>query len=106
MLRLPRKGGRTASSAPWPAPIAARHLLQHIPAKRTSDLGRAAASHLRPMNHHISNTNHISEDANGRADKTSHHRGRGAGRSDGGPRSDEHTTELPSLMRKSYAVFC
>src|SRR3546814_6112251 len=48
----------------------------------TSDLGRAAASHLRPMNHHISNTNHISEDANGRADQTSHHRGRGAGRSE------------------------
>src|SRR3546814_7472201 len=29
-----------------------------------------------------------------------------AGRSDGALRSDEHTSELQSLMRISYAVFC
>src|SRR3546814_14214503 len=29
-----------------------------------------------------------------------------AGRSGDGVRSEEHTSELPSLMRSSYAVFC
>src|SRR3546814_3074002 len=36
-----------------------------------------------------------------------HHRADGAGRrAGGGPRSEEHTSELQSLMRISYAVFC
>src|SRR3546814_6591059 len=30
----------------------------------------------------------------------------GADRADGGTRSEEHTSELQSLMRISYAVFC
>src|SRR3546814_3115727 len=32
--------------------------------------------------------------------------GRPAGRGHGGDRSEEHTSELQSLMRISYAVFC
>src|SRR3546814_9643976 len=32
--------------------------------------------------------------------------GRGGKRSETGPRSEEHTSELQSLMRISYAVFC
>src|SRR3546814_7205491 len=34
-----------------------------------------------------------------------HHR-RGRGHRRPGPRSEEHTSELQSLMRNSYAVFC
>src|SRR3546814_5329580 len=33
-------------------------------------------------------------------------RGAGYGRGDRGGRSEEHTSELQSLMRSSYAVFC
>src|SRR3546814_3498949 len=33
-------------------------------------------------------------------------KGRGAGRLEGLARSEEHTSELQSLMRISYAVFC
>src|SRR3546814_1015056 len=32
--------------------------------------------------------------------------GHGTGRDDDGMRSEEHTSELQSLMRTSYAVFC
>src|SRR3546814_10588767 len=32
--------------------------------------------------------------------------GADAGADPGGPRSEEHTSELQSLMRNSYAVFC
>src|SRR3546814_4474249 len=34
------------------------------------------------------------------------HHGPGSGYPDPGPRSEEHTSELQSLMRSSYAVFC
>src|SRR3546814_6722536 len=34
------------------------------------------------------------------------HLGKMAGRHAGSPRSEEHTSELQSLMRISYAVFC
>src|SRR3546814_12085262 len=47
----------------------------------------------------------------GRADRRHRHRDLGAGHrraqlAGGGGRSEEHTSELQSLMRISYAVFC
>src|SRR3546814_6003613 len=40
------------------------------------------------------------------ADKGNEGERRGDGRHDVSPRSEEHTSELQSLMRISYAVFC
>src|SRR3546814_3220207 len=42
----------------------------------------------------------------GIADGTVRDRDAGSGREPGGARSEEHTSELQSLMRISYAVFC
>src|SRR3546814_4079172 len=41
-----------------------------------------------------------------RHERQSHHIGRGAGDHAVPARSEEHTSELQSLMRTSYAVFC
>src|SRR3546814_2355403 len=45
-------------------------------------------------------------DLGGLMRKTLRHRGSGAGIEEPGERSEEHTSELQSLMRISYAVFC
>src|SRR3546814_3980137 len=57
-------------------------------ARGPEDRGQAAARALQPLH---------------AADR---HRGPGTGRRTGRDRSEEHTSELQSLMRSSYAVFC
>src|SRR3546814_1281970 len=39
-------------------------------------------------------------------EKTEASQGEGSGGGHGGPRSEEHTSELQSIIRISYAVFC
>src|SRR3546814_5909677 len=50
----------------------------------------------------------VARTADGRDDRRpcAHSRHRGEGRNRGRPRSEGHTSELQSLMRISYAVFC
>src|SRR3546814_12483717 len=72
-----------------------RHVLTHsFPTRRSSDLGCAAPA-WRVALHDLSVA-------------TSGHYRRGFDPASGQPivRSEEHTSELQSLMRISYAVFC
>src|SRR3546814_8077422 len=97
MLRRPPRSTRTDTLFPYTTlfrsrlcrarPRAAHH--DHRPLFHASARGRAAPAH-RPARHLRA------------ADEVEHHH-RCA---HGAPRSEEHTSELQSLMRISYAVFC
>src|SRR3546814_3433492 len=90
MIRRPPRSTRTDTLFPYTT-LFRSHQAQHQLAAQRPDAWRPAqiraAARLRPWNR-------LSADRAG-------HRAGG-----GGKRSEEHTSELQSLMRISYAVFC
>src|SRR3546814_9170672 len=78
-------------------------LERFLPALKLMSVGRRHNGHLRKrraQDHRASMLLHQ------RRQHDCHLRGRSEKRSGSHPRSEEHTSELQSLMRISYAVFC
>src|SRR3546814_5131193 len=101
MIRLPPISTRTDTLFPYTrasdldVAVAGDVLVEHLPV----GVGVEPAAHVQPLHHH---------DAAGvgRVDRATHHDSGPVGGLDLGRRSEEHTSELQSLMRISYAVFC
>src|SRR3546814_3073442 len=103
MIRRPPRSTRTDTLFPYTT------LFRSAPARARRD----AVARPRTLARRRAGSRHIDGDPrSGRAGHRHHRRWRDAPRKlfepacDGAVRSEEHTSELQSLMRRSYAVFC
>src|SRR3546814_1253534 len=100
---------RWSKSAPTrkspPSTSGGRNDRPHEPAQRVRRLWQGAGAVGRGLRPEGRGRDHgAGPQRRGQDDADPHHHGPVAGV--GGPRSEEHTSELQSLMRISYAVFC
>src|SRR3546814_5056693 len=100
MIRRPPRSTRTDTLFPYTtlfrSPVATR---SRAPAKTS----KAPATRFRTAPTTDRRSSSDGQEPEKRRRRQPH---RGAGAQQGNPRSEEHTSELQSLMRISYAVFC
>src|SRR3546814_9038775 len=100
MIRPPPRSTRTDTLFPYTTLFRSVH---HAFDREGGDrrAGRAVGGRFRPVAHHVVAGRFLVRNVVGGegAEAGVHHRG-------AGERSEEHTSELQSLMRISYAVFC
>src|SRR3546814_7806923 len=98
--RAPSRATRLVSAGQWPGSASDRTAVYAAPpglSPRRLSASRPAATRARHRRDHSQPGNRPRHD-DGEADID--------GRDPGETRSEEHTSELQSLMRSSYAVFC
>src|SRR3546814_2981436 len=99
MIRRPPRSTRTDTLFPYTTLFRSCRLVHPGSRARVAAPWRS----LRPCSYCIGRKRCSSETPHAAANRSAAH-GRSRSRSDG--RSEEHTSELQSLMRISYAVFC
>src|SRR3546814_11544600 len=97
MMRRPPISTRTDTLVPYTTLF--RHPRPDHPGRRDHHRRRRHASRRRRLRHHA-------QPGARRAFPDRHHGARRPGSRDPTRRSEEHTSELKSLLRISYAVFC
>src|SRR3546814_9970970 len=112
MTRRPPRATRTATLFPYTAlfrSVRDSHLVTGTSRNKLFLVESALRRHARQADRHTQMRNHHAPGEKWRAAKISFPQGRYAGDTyaeSQGQRSEEHTSELQSLMRISYAVFC
>src|SRR3546814_10772643 len=116
MIRRPPRSTRTDTLFPYTTLFRSQLAVPHRPQPHRRPLARAAvpaagAGERRPAHRAHTRSRHARAHAVGVRAAPRHAAGtrrtaRRAARSDSAARSEEHTSELQSLMRISYAVFC
>src|SRR3546814_8099942 len=112
MIRRPPGATRTDTHFPCPTPARAAEMLEALSAgkfdgvdkEQAAGLGRASKGFAREFFElEIDDTKRYVRDRDGQRTRGTYLLG---GEAQADARSEEHTSELPSLMRNSYAVFC
>src|SRR3546814_947342 len=104
MIRRPPRSTRTYTLFPYTTLVRSRSFCQDAPGASTTTASAIAASTAKATRGRGRRSIRVHRRASDGDPAAS----RGAGSSSGGnrKRSEEHTSELQSLLRISYAVFC